>query len=214
MTDSLKIETPGEIIKKLIFFNNINNSELASAIGVHPSTIGRLVDGGTKSPKDKLLIPIAEYFSLKLEQVKGLYPIPWETIKGAVTGTTRVPIYSWIKKDAWVQEINSTGVAKSIITDKALSENAYALQVKDSSMEPLFPKGTFVICEPAKEIKDRSYIIVRLGNLEAMIFRQVLVDGEHKFLKPLNQDLSNYKMRMMEDNDEYLGTVVQSKLDF
>ena len=216
MTSNIEVlNTPGEIVKNLIFLHDINNVTLAEAIGVHASTIGRLVEGYTKNPKDKLLRPIADYFSLTLDQLKGLNPIPWNTIKESIFGNTRrLPVYSWIKADEWVQEISDSGTLKTVITDKELPDDAFTMEVKDSSMEPLFPKGTKIVCNPHKEIRDRAYILVRQKNIEAVIFRQVLIDGEYKFLKPLNKDLPSHQMRVMEDEYEYIGTIVESKIEF
>ncbi len=49
---------------------------------------------------------------------------------------------------------------------------------------------------------------------KAPIFRQLVIDGEDKYLKPLNPDLSNFKMRNLEDADIILAVLIEARTSF
>lgn len=152
MTTKIK-ESPALIIRKLLAIYETTPAELARTIGVHRATVLRLIKGDITRIKEKYLEVIAEYFSLTIEQLKGLKPIYWENVKGAISFQMgkRVPICSWqLKENQLVQEVVD-GIDLTTLTDTEVNDNAFSLIIKDSIMEPLFPKETVIICDPDKE---------------------------------------------------------------
>jgi len=80
-------------------------------------------------------------------------------------------------------------------------------------MDPVFPKNTFLIADPDKHAKDRSYVIAKLSNFDEPIFRQLLIDAHDRYLKALSPDFDQYKMTRLNENDKILSTVIQAKRD-
>lgn len=210
------IERPILILKKLLAIHEITPTELARIIGVHRATVLRMINGDIKKVKEEYTKAIADYFSLTIDQIKGLKPIYWENIKGTLNFHfgRRIPVFSWqLNEGKFIPElINKANL--TTLTDANISEESFSLIVKDSTMEPLFPKGIMIICDPNKEVTNDSYVVVKLYNHDQLIFRQILIDIDYQYLKALNKSLENTNMRIMEPDDKIIGVVVQSKNDF
>ncbi len=60
----------------------------------------------------------------------------------------------------------------------------YALRVVGDSMAPEFWDGCIVIVDPGSNIKHEAYVVAEVAG--EVTFRQVLIDGARRYLKPLN----------------------------
>ena len=78
-------------------------------------------------------------------------------------------------------------------------------------MEPLFPYSSMLIFDPEKPFKDRSYVLVQLNETNTPVFRQLLIDLDQKYLKPLNPDLNVFKMRLIGEKDKIIATLVEAR---
>jgi phage repressor protein C with HTH and peptisase S24 domain len=67
----------------------------------------------------------------------------------------------------------------------------YALRVLGDSMEPEFPDGCVVIVDPGHAPRDGSYVVVEFAG--DVFFRQLVFDGERRFLKPLNAKYGRFE---------------------
>jgi len=68
----------------------------------------------------------------------------------------------------------------------------YALRVVGDSMEPEFADGCIVIVDPGHAPHDGSYVIVEFAG--DVFFRQLVFDGERRFLKPLNPKYGGFEL--------------------
>lgn len=68
----------------------------------------------------------------------------------------------------------------------------YALRVLGDSMEPEFPEGCIVIVDPGHAPRDGSWVIVEFAG--DVFFRQMVFDGERRFLKPLNPKYGAFEL--------------------
>jgi SOS-response transcriptional repressor LexA len=93
-----------------------------------------------------------------------------------------------------------------------ISDEGFALKMNDSSMEPLFPKGSLLIFEPIyKELIDRSYILVQLENVEVYIFRQLLIVDNQKYIQALNSEIKEVSFKKVNDKDIILAKLIESR---
>lgn len=185
----------------------IRTTELARRIGLPQPTVHRIVTGACEHPHHSSLQPIASFFSISIDQLKGLDPIPW------LDRAMKIPLLEWDHALDWPatqKEVHK----QFILTDANVGLNAYALKVQDASMEPVFPRNTTLIVDPDKQAKDRSYVIAKLANWQEPIFRQLLIDAHDNYLKPLSPDFDQYKMIYLNNNDKILSVVVQAKRDY
>ena len=68
----------------------------------------------------------------------------------------------------------------------------YALRVLGDGMEPEFADGCVVIVDPGYVPRDGSYVVVEFAG--DVFFRQLVVDGERRFLKPLNPKYGGFEL--------------------
>lgn len=196
----------------------MRSSDLARAAGIPIPTAQRIVAGNSTRPHMGSLIPIAAYFQITLEQLKGLEPIEWlnDTTQLKELGVHQVPLLDWrdVKEETIKPTINIDEKIKKIFTETPVSSHAFALKLKDSSMEPIFPINSLVIFDPQKSYRDRHYILVKLHSYEEPLFRQLIIDAGDLFVKPLHPDLEHFRIHKLLKNDNILATLIEAKQQF
>jgi len=195
-----------QILNRLMAEKKIRVAELARRINLPQPTVHRIATGACEHPHLSSLEPIAHFFSISIDQLKGHEPIPW------LDRVSKVPLLMW--EDVLQWPIRKKQNSEFILTDAAIGKAGFALKINDASMEPVFPKSTLIIADPERQAKDRSYVIAKLANYPMAIFRQLLMDAGDRYLKPLSPDFDRYKMTCLDKNDKILSVVVQAKRDY
>jgi len=204
-----------EILSRLMFQRRIRTAELARRINVPQPTLSRIMSGATTNPHLSSLKSIADFFELTVDQLKGLQPILWLDSKETESaGWTKIPVLTYSQATRWAEGKEDISGNELLSTDAKIGEHAYALTVKDASMEPQFPKDTLLIIEPDKTPKDRSFVIVTLEDYPEIIFRQLLIDGPHQYLKPISPDFDKFKMMLLGKKDKISGVLVQARRNY
>lgn len=201
------------ILRKLLFDRAMKPIDLAREVNLPPPTIHRLVTGKSTRPYPSSLKPIADFFSISVDELLGEITPADSSLTTEVLSENKIspiPICKWSMKDDHHLEAGG----KNIICAETINKNCFALLMRDTSMEPLFPRGSILIFDPDKKPQDRSYILVKLSETNVIVFRQLLMDVEHQYLKPLNPDLSAFKMRLLAANDAILGSLIESRHNF
>ncbi len=197
----------GQILNRLMADQKIRVTELARRINLPQPTIHRIATGACEHPHLSSLKPIANFFSINVDQLKGHEPIPW------LDRASKVPLLEWDEILYWPKRKDEKIYNEFILTDAVIGKAGYALKIIDASMDPVFPRNTILIADPEKQFKDRSFVIAKLANYPEAIFRQLLVDAGDRYLKPLSPDFEQYKMTRLNNNDKILSVVVQAKRD-
>lgn len=215
--------TISNILKILMLKKNIKTTQLARTTKVPQQTLQRIVTGTTPNPHISSLKPIADHFDITIEQLKGEQQLPKELLLTAgfedilVKKAINVPLLTWEQlKDLNKinKQRNGVGIEtfENIITISAnFDEKCFGLIMNDSSMDPYFPKDSILVINPEKEIKDRCFALIKLNKEKIFIFRQILLDGQHEYLKPLNPDLTNFQMRLLNKEDKIIGVLVEAR---
>jgi SOS-response transcriptional repressor LexA len=197
----------GNILNKLMNDKNLKVSELARRIKLPQPTVQRIAAGTCINPHISSLQPIAEFFSITVDQLKGLEPIP------QFDKVSKLPVISWTQAISCKEKLIPPS-EDYMLADVPVSQNSFALKVFDGAMEPLFPRGTLLILDPHVPPKDRSYIIALTQGTNMPIFRQLIINGADRFLKPLSPDIDIYKMTRLASSDTILATVVQARCNY
>ena len=100
--------TTSQILKRLMFHRGIRTTELARRIGLKQPTVHRIVEGVSPSPHQSSLVPLAQFFGITVEQLRGEEPLPWNLydtwgLHGQDMAT--VPIISWEEAVHWPENI-------------------------------------------------------------------------------------------------------------
>lgn len=206
----------GKILKRLLFEHDMKAVDLAREVDVPQPTIHRIITGKSTRPYISSLKPIADFFRISTEQLTGEQTLSGkeQSIEKDVSFPSKiknVPLIPW-NKILDIDTENNQFEKTPCISD--ISEIGFATLMQDSSMLPLFPKNSILIIDPSVQPTDRSYVLAKLTNPEQIIFRQLIIDLEHKYLKPLSLDLSTFKMRLLDEEDEILGCLVESRNQF
>lgn len=202
-------------LKKLLFQKDMKPVDLARKLNIPQPTIHRIVTGKSTRPYRSSLEPIAEYFSLNMEQLLGEKPLPSELLELnknhflTTSKTKYIPLVLW--ENILTTTNTSDNNSEKIPFLGKISDKGFATIMPDFSMEPVFPRNSILIFDADKIPKDRSYVLVQLHDTKLPVFRQLLVDLDHKYLKPLNPDLNAFKMRLLEENDSIYATLVEAR---
>ena len=202
-----------KLLQNLLYEHRMNISQLAKAIDMPTPTVHRIVTGKSTRPNQLSLQAIANFFSITVEQLIGEQELPPDlSIKHNIATTKKVmeiPLLNW---DDLNKKTSSTG--ELIIVPSTLSKNCFALSMNDSSMEPVFTKNSILIFEPENIPHDRCYALIKLHSINQYVFRQIIIDLDNKFLRPLNPDLLQSQLRLLEESDEIVAVLVESRQNF
>lgn len=200
-----------EILKKLLYDKRLTAAQLARETGLEKPTVHRLVTGKSTRPYNSSLEPIANFFDISVDQLLGEKPLPTALTTAPFAqkhdSLTEIPLIKWndIGKPIVITEENPT-----VVMTADHSSKTFATPMNDSSMEPIFPKNTVLILDPGKEIYDRCYALVKLGESNIYALRQILIDADHKFLKALNPELAG-QMRLLDKKDTVSAVLVETR---
>ena len=191
------------VLKKLLFDHNLKPADLARALHIPPPTIHRLITGKSTRPYKSSLQPIADYFSISIDALLGE-----ETLEPNTTSQLihHIPLFTW------EQIATATPHAiEHIPYIGNISTKSFATSMQDSSMEPVFSQGNVLIFDPEKKLKDRSYVLVKLSDNNLIVFRQLIIDLDQHYIKPLNPDLTSSKIRAITEHDRIIGVLVEAR---
>jgi len=199
----------------------VSQSELARALGIEPQAVQKW-EAEKSAPRPERLPAIADALSGRgvtttvSELVRGtkyervLEPQSKKDVSGsrvfprehanerAKKERGLVPLISWEQAATW-----GLGVGKSedvidwMECPFSRGPDAFILEVVgESNYNPAGPKsygpGEFITVDPAREPTNRSMVVVRIGNDERAILRQLLMDDPHeRLLKVLNPSWLN-----------------------
>ena len=118
------------------------------------------------------------------------------------------PVVSWLQAGSWQEcaDPYPPGVADEWVQPtQRVSKSAFALRVKGNSMEPEFTEGDTIIVDPEREALHANFVVVKLEDAQEATFKQLIIDGGQKFLRPLN---AHYPVMAINGNATIVGVVV------
>jgi SOS-response transcriptional repressor LexA len=129
-----------------------------------------------------------------------------------------VPLISWVQAGQWdeVVDVYRPGDGeKPVYTTRKVGPRAYALRVVGDSMEnpngrPTYPQGSIIIVDPDRDAIHGNAVIVRLEDSKQATFKQLVVEGGSRYLKPLNP---RYPIMKVDRKATICGVVVQTVID-
>jgi transcriptional regulator with XRE-family HTH domain len=195
---------------------NITEAELSRQAGLPQATINRLLKGATDDPRASTLKSIAEFFNISVDQL-----LSNNLLKESSFDTTRLPIYSLDQSRKVLKHFNEERNELSQILEKregtylevepSISSSCLAFEVNGDSMWPQFIEGIFIVVDTKMKAKHRDFVVYLLGDLQQLILRQYIEEGQDHILKPINY---GYKFHQIIKKDKFIGTVIQAKNDF
>ncbi len=201
------------VLNHLINVNGISEAALGRKIGVPRATINRLVSGKTPDPRASTLEAIAGFFGITIDQLLGKQPLlgVQQENRPSTKVDNWIPVIAWDKACHW-QEVIS-GIKPDmhcdwVLTDPNIDGGSFAMILKGESMAPQFYEDTVLIVDINKTPKNRDFVMAYCHENQEILFRQLIIDGSYRFLKPIN---AMFPTLQLKDSDQIIGLVVQSR---
>lgn len=121
-----------------------------------------------------------------------------------------VPLISWVQAGSWCGVVDNfaPGDAEDWMPCiKRVGPHAFALRVRGVSMEPKYQDGDIIFVDPDVAAEHGKNVIVRLDDAQEATFKNLVVEGSRRFLRPLNPDWPE-KMIEVNGNATICGVVV------
>lgn len=208
----MKKSVVSTILKALMFKKDINTCQLARELNLPQQTLQRIVSGTSPNPHSKTLRPLAEYFDISLDQIRGKKPLPEAVVELSLPVTARsksVPVIPWDQINLYLDNPSYVSELENIFTDTKMPQWVFATILGESSMEPYIPEGSLLILDPKKEPSDRNFVVVRLAESDTVVCRQLLNDGDMHYIKAMSTDLAEFPMRLLTKQDQVVAVVVE-----
>lgn len=186
----------------------ININQLHKHTGIPLSTLKRLRLNKENNPTLASLAPIANYFSISLDQLTGREALPKKNNK-QIDGLT-IPLIHW--KDILNISKNRNHLAFSslLIRDITLNENSFALVIRDNNTTN-FLAGSLLVIDPSLKGRNRDFIIVyKKGETKPQLMQKIIYENKI-YLKNLTIESEIIKF---SDLYKIIGVVIQIRMNY
>lgn len=169
-------------------------TQLAERMGKSQSQISHLI--GTNPVKN-----IGDRFAAEVEKIF-IKPHGWldhehqgiQEENGIYQATIgrQVPLLNWTDALSWIDPSSTAfkHATQNILTHIQVGSQSFALRVDGDSMEApsgiSFPNHCLIIVDPDEKITNGSFVIAKQNNNSQLVFKQFIIDGNRRYLKPLN----------------------------
>ena len=200
----------GQRISKLMLDMDVSNAKLARMIGVSRPTIGNWIDGKS-APTGENLTNLAN--ALKVDpnwlmsgkesqarldnNVDISQKIPFDG--------RPIPVISWVAAGSFEPietVLRDAEVDEYLPPIKECGRNGYGLIVTGISMSPKFEPEDRIYVNPdfqVIDLKTGDLVIVSCAGDNEATFKQLIIEGTTKYLKPLNPKWDEQIIKLTED---------------
>lgn len=214
--------TLSERIKAARDYAKLTQEELARRVGVSQTAIHKLECGQSRSSRRTVAIALT----------CGVNPVWLETGNGPKTleasglldpetadsykvgegsehyaTTPRVPMLTWEQAGLEMPEEVGTWVPVT----RRVGKGSFALRISGDAMENEFCDGDTIVVDPNVDTSHNRYVVVRSPGSPHATFKQLIVDGGRRFLKPLNP---RYPITELGAEGQVCGVVVLKYKDY
>jgi SOS-response transcriptional repressor LexA len=191
----------GSNLNRLLKKEGLTSDDLSRLIGIPSTTIKRM-RSGEANPTLNNLLPIAEYFSITLNQLVNGDPL-------AVNFEAKtLPLFSW-QECCNYDSIDYDIFSKKILTERTVSKKAFALLVKEDEQE-YFPGNSILIVDPEIEPNNGDYVIVGKLKQNMAAIRKYIIEIDKIYLKPL---ILGIDISALTSSYKILGVILQYKVE-
>lgn len=192
----------------------LSQSDIARRLGVKPQSVQQWFSGETV-PRTPRLVALAALLQTSVRYLLGGLADAGEgNTSTHETAATEIPLISWVQAGQWAcaEDPYPVGAAERMIrTFETVGMNAFALRVQGDSMEPTFPAGCIIVVDPSRTPRNGSYVVVRIEESSEATFKQLVIDGPSRYLKPLNP---RYPILQVNSEATICGVVVGLQRSF
>ncbi|WP_405118777.1 LexA family protein [Pseudomonas leptonychotis] len=184
--------------------------KLALEAGTDASNLSRL-ERDQQGANKELLERILQILGISLTGAHRIDPNVGEDIR--IKGL--IPVISWVQAGSWceVSDIYAVGDAEQWLPCPVThGPRTYAVRIRGESMyNPherwSFRDGDIIFVDPDRDAIHRSLVVAKLTDTQEATFKQLIIEGEQKYLKALNPSWPEQIMRI-NGNAEFCGVAI------
>lgn len=194
-----------ERIKKLRTALGMTQLQVAELASTSQTALQKIEAGITRNPRN--LERLAEVLQTSPEFLRfGVGEMDNATVVASVGNY--LPLISMVQAGVWtdIQHLHPLDVELYPCPVKC-GTGSFVVKVEGDSMLPRFEAGDLIYIDPNKQTDNGSYVVARLDDENQATFKQLIIDGNKKYLKALNPDWPN-KFVEINGNCTIVGKVV------
>jgi len=203
-----------ENIKKRMHELKLTQTKLAEKAGISQVTVHKLVAG--KITNSSRIVDIARALESPPEWLQYGVGEPKAEYLADGMSPRLLPLIDHNQVFQWLEgggENHAIKITEWEIASSKASYAAFWLKVVGDSMASQtgvsIPEGHLILVDTTKTAKNGNLVIARLKDSEQILFKQLVIDAEQTYLKPLN---SSYKMIEIDSNCTIFGVVLEAKI--
>ena len=193
----------------------LTQEQIASQVGIKQQSYQAIESGNVKKPRHLYEISLA----LKCDMAWLLNGKEKEVKNVEVTNfmAYKVPLINYAQAKLWTEsnELRNSTEFEYVMTSLELSNKAFALKIKDDSMEPEFKEDDIVIIDPAIKPTPGEFVVAMNGDSEVTFkkYRELRHDHHAKIqfeLIPLNPDYTT--ISTFNQQIKIIGTMIEHRI--
>ncbi|MCA2497807.1 LexA family transcriptional regulator [Vibrio sp. 2175-1] len=212
-----------ELVKARIKELNTSQEAIAEKIGMTPGGLGHWLNSRRVPSIDQVSVVLK---AVGVNQVTlnsdGTVEIPYyqkENVTEPISTkehpaeyrANKLPVISLVQAGNWSEAIENEHNEYLETTEK-VGPGSFWLQVSGDSMTSgyglSFPDGMYICVDPNKEALNKSFVVAKLESVNEATFKQLVIDVQQRFLKPLNPI---YSPIPVSEDCKIVGVVVDAK---
>jgi len=123
----------------------------------------------------------------------------------------QVPLISWVQAGALAEVIDNFAPGDADVwhaCPRRHGPHTFALRVRGVSMEPKFQDGDIIFVDPDVAAEHGRNVVVRFEDSKEATFKQLLIEGEHQYLRALNPDWPGPRLIEIDASATICGVVI------
>lgn len=116
----------------------------------------------------------------------GYYPV----VPGLALAAKLYPLISWVQAGRWTEApgpFAGEDAEEWLPCPARCGPRTFVLRVHGASMEDKFFAGDLIFVDPDAQPTDKSFVVVRLGDGNESTFKQLIIEGQRRYLRAYNQ---------------------------
>lgn len=200
----------GQRISKLMLDMDVSNAKLARMIGVSRPTIGNWIDGKSAPTGENLTnlanaLKVDPNWLMSGKESQARFDNNVDVSQKIPFDGRPIPVISWVAAGSFEPietVLRDAEVDEYLPPIKECGRNGYGLIVTGISMSPKFEPEDRIYVNPdfqVIDLKTGDLVIVSCAGDNEATFKQLIIEGTTKYLKPLNPKWDEQIIRLTED---------------
>ena len=199
----------GQRISKLMLDMDVSNAKLARMIGVSRPTIGNWIDGKSAPTGENLTnlanaLKVDPNWLMSGKESQARFDNNVDVSKKIPFDDSPIPVISWVAAGSFEPietVLKDAEINEYLPPIRECGKNGYGLVVTGISMLPKFEPEDRIYVNPdfqVMDLKTGDLVIVSCAGDSEATFKQLIIEGATKYLKPLNPKWDEQIIKLTE----------------